>query len=139
MNSALFRPAAMGLVVALAAGAIGCGHAQTVGEKRNIQAAPGEEERIFEPGPGFVAQSPADVFRAGAIQAIEQALIEKGYLNPRRDQTIPPETTEAIVRFQRDSKVPATGFPDSDTLRLLGFDPDAVYRGREEVPTTKRK
>jgi hypothetical protein len=41
-------------------------------------------------------------------------------------------TSTAIRRFQKEEALAETGFPDRDTLRRLGIDPESAYRTAEK-------
>jgi peptidoglycan hydrolase-like protein with peptidoglycan-binding domain len=74
-----------------------------------------------------VVARPEALLRPGAVRQIEQALIKKGYLKVEVEQEIDPATQTALMRFQKDAGMAATGFPDALTLKKLGLDPDQVY------------
>ena len=73
------------------------------------------------------------IFRGGAIGKIQQALGKNGYpveISHRFDE----ETEKALMRFQAEKDVPRTGFPDHETLRLLGLEPSELYLPNESKP-----
>ncbi|HVR73943.1 MAG TPA: peptidoglycan-binding domain-containing protein [Planctomycetota bacterium] len=87
------------------------------------EGPPAETERAEM---GVVAR-PEALLRPGAVRQIEQSLIKKGYLKEEVHQEIDPATQAALMRFQKDAGVAATGFPDALTLKKLGLDPKEVY------------
>jgi Putative peptidoglycan binding domain len=72
--------------------------------------------------------SPAALLKPGALKAIQNRLARDGAL-PSDQITGEPNaaTTGALVRFQRDHNLPATGAPDNATVRKLGLRPDDVF------------
>ena len=128
------------LLIVLAVSAPGCflfPHAEkNAPQPPKEEVGPGKQGPV-QPGPGYASQRPEDLLRPGAVHAIEQALMEKGYLAPDSRQTLDEPVRDALARFQRDNEIAATGFPDSKTLTTLGFDPGKVYQPPQEVPETK--
>ncbi|MBQ2952709.1 MAG: peptidoglycan-binding protein [Clostridia bacterium] len=55
-----------------------------------------------------------------AVEFIQNTLIRRGYLGPNSDESaFGPRTLDAVLRFQRDNGLPATGMMDDATLTLL--------------------
>jgi peptidoglycan hydrolase-like protein with peptidoglycan-binding domain len=54
---------------------------------------------------------------------IQQALLERGYLQTQANGTWGPESVEALRRFQQDKNLEATGKIDSLSLIALGLGP----------------
>lgn len=54
------------------------------------------------------------------MEYIQHALIDQGYLDAKNDAHLFDEhTLAAVLRFQEDHRLPATGMLDDDTLTLL--------------------
>jgi len=68
---------------------------------------------------------------------IQQALIDKGYLQSPASGAWGPESVEALKRFQQDQKIDASGKLDSMSLISLGLGPKrdvASQNGRVPPP-----
>ncbi len=61
--------------------------------------------------------------RPERYKEIQQALIDKGYLQAPATGTWGPESTDALTRFQRDQKLEPSGKLDSLSLIALGLGP----------------
>ncbi|HEX9401992.1 MAG TPA: peptidoglycan-binding domain-containing protein [Anaeromyxobacter sp.] len=59
---------------------------------------------------------------------MQRALASRGLLHAHRDGALDASTSAALQKFQRDEGLAATGFPDRETLRRLGIDPEEAYR-----------
>jgi len=139
------RAAALLPAFALAGALLGGCHARQVeGDTGAKQGASDEKGLPADPtkGPlpeteraeiGVVAR-PEALLRPGAVRQLEQALIKKGYLKEEAQQEIDPATQAALMRFQKDAGMAATGFPDALTLKKLGLDPKEVYASRSGTP-----
>ena len=58
-----------------------------------------------------------------AVKVVIELLIGKDYLDPKtKIGQFNADVTQAVLRFQRDNKLPATGTMDDDTLTLLIWD-----------------
>ena len=113
-------------------------HAEKTAPQPQSQLTGPGQQVPTEPGPGFAVQAPEDLLRPGAVHSIDQALMEKGYLSPNSRQTLDPPTRDALARFQRDNGLAATGFPDAETLRKLGFSPDKIYLPPQSIPEASK-
>src|ERR1700704_5139882 len=82
------------------------------------------------PGRPPLAASPGGVLVPGAVERIQQALAARGYLDPRAAKRgqIDDATASAIRKLQSDQDIARTGFPDHETVRRLGLDPDRLFR-----------
>ena len=70
-----------------------------------------------------------------AVREIVDILINKGYLNnPRKKTEFTPEVRGAVIKFQTDNNLEATGWMDDETLDALLFDelPDPSVKYEEE-------
>ena len=131
----------------------GCWHATHVTKPDDDGAAQGEQKqpskaeggtaskprqarRPARPGRPPLAVAPGGLYAPGAIEQIQQALQQRGYLEANAESGKIDETTSAAVRkFQGDQDLARTGVPDHETVRKLGLDPDKVFRqsnGRHE-------
>jgi murein L,D-transpeptidase YcbB/YkuD len=134
------RSTALVSMVALAglslASLAGCAHAKHV-------EPPNDDEDIWsdltattnrkvarseEAEPSTLVDAPEKLLRPGAGQRIQEALRSKGYVNASSKEELGAETIAVIQRFQQESGLAATGFPDAETLRLLDLDPDRIYK-----------
>src|SRR5205823_4451769 len=52
---------------------------------------------------------------------VQQVLIQKGVLHARADGVFGPETREALISFQRQQGLQATGSIDTTTIASLGL------------------
>jgi hypothetical protein len=82
------------------------------------------------PGRPPLAASPGGVLVPGAVERIQQALAARGYLDLRAAKRgqIDDATASAIRKLQSDQDIARTGFPDHETVRRLGLDPDRLFR-----------
>jgi hypothetical protein len=95
-----------------------------------------EEERgaerrpVPEKGRPPVVAAPEGLFQPGAVERIERALKERGYLAERRetDDDLEAATSAALRKLQKEKGLTETGAPDAATLHRLGIDPQEVYR-----------
>ena len=90
-----------------------------------------DDAKAPAPRPKITA-SPTDLLQADGGRRIQDALVRgsylpDGYATGRLDR----KTVEALKAFQRDHGLPRTGFPDRETVKKLGLDPDAVFRAAE--------
>jgi hypothetical protein len=83
-----------------------------------------------EPGHPALADAPDDLFVPGAVERVQKALAERGYLelDAARQGRIDPSTTAAVQKFQSDQGLARTGVPDHETVRRMDLDPDALFR-----------
>jgi hypothetical protein len=83
-----------------------------------------------EPGHPPLADAPEELFVPGAVERIQKALDQRGYLEleAARQGRIDPATTVAVRKFQSDEGLARTGVPDHETVRRLDLDPDALFR-----------
>jgi hypothetical protein len=139
------RLACVALVAALAAA---CAHAREQEPPTADRTSPPKDrpaEAAHPPPPGAapphdrpdegaslpVASSPAALLNPGAAKQIRDKLAGRGLLSPTADDNargLDAGTSEALLRFQRESDLPATGVPDDATVRKLGLSPDDVFR-----------
>jgi hypothetical protein len=74
--------------------------------------------------------SPAGLLQPGAITAVQDKLVGRGYLDSSdRSEKLDGRTEKALRNFQRDQGLPATGAPDDLTVQKLGLSPRDVFRG----------
>ncbi len=134
MRHAHARSVRCAVLLAALFAASGCFHARKEAPRQQsgappIVGSPGQPVPP-QPGPGYTVRTPESLFVPGAVELMKVALMQKGYLNPDRQLTLDPAIQDAIVRFQRDNNLPATGYPDAATLKALGFDPEQLYKKR---------
>jgi hypothetical protein len=120
-----------------------CSHPRSVekleGRDRGATADPrGRPEMPLNPESPLVVDAPAKLLRPGAGQQIQEALRKKGILTQMDEEALGEATSDAIVRLQRDNDMAATGFPDAETLKVLGLDPDRIYRSPPSEAETER-
>ena len=88
------------------------------------------------PGRPPLAAAPGGLYAPGALNQIQQALAQRGYLESADESgKLDTATTAAVRKFQGDQDLARTGVPDHETVRKLGLDPDEVFRqssGRQE-------
>jgi peptidoglycan hydrolase-like protein with peptidoglycan-binding domain len=127
----------------LLASSLACAHASHVdaelGDASGAAAASSARRpkaRPVKPGHPPLAAAPDDLFLPGAVERIQQALAERGYLalsavQPGRLDRV---TSAAVRKFQSDQGLARTGIPDHETVRRLGLDPDALFRKNRPAP-----
>jgi hypothetical protein len=122
-----------------------CSHPRSVekleGRDRGATSDPrGRPEVPLNPEHPLVVEAPAKLLRPGAGRHIQEALRRKGILTQPDDEALGEATSDAIARLQRDNDLAATGFPDAETLKVLGLEPGEVYRSPpDEAETEKLK
>jgi hypothetical protein len=83
------------------------------------------EVGCVHPGPGgYALTSPEPTGSPNSREQLAQALRDKGFLAA----DAPPGTQLGgpIRQFQKSQGLEETGFPDRETLRRLGIDPDTI-------------
>ena len=68
--------------------------------------------------------------------------MKNGILTQPDREELGTATIQALLRFQGENDLAATGFPDAETLRALDLDPDEIYRSplqRSEIEKLTRK
>ncbi len=114
-----------GALVVTALVLAGCRHAQQV-----APPAPSAPTTVKPSGPAPpVSASPQGILARDGVLEIQRALDAKG-LRVERTGVLDDATVAALATFQREHGLPETGMPGMETLRLLGVDADAIYRGR---------
>jgi peptidoglycan hydrolase-like protein with peptidoglycan-binding domain len=140
-------PRALRLVVALSLLAA-CAQVRRVGKpeegaRQDTPEAAGEQP----PGAGTgrkavkaapdrppVPATPGALLDEGGATEIQRALADRGYLaTGAKGDSLDAATAAALRRFQQDEGLAQTGFPDRETLRRLGLDPQAVYRTTDDA------
>jgi peptidoglycan hydrolase-like protein with peptidoglycan-binding domain len=135
------RGAALALLAALAA----CGGVRKVGEpsEPDEKPAPPEREAPDEPsekgvppaeGRPRVPAAPEALLAEGAVGEIQRALADRGLLGKHQQGELDGPTSAAIRRFQQEEELAQTGFPDRETLRRLGIDPEKAYGRAGDEP-----
>jgi hypothetical protein len=61
------------------------------------------------------------------VGEIQRALAERGLLGKHRKGELDEPTSAALRKFQGQEGLARTGFPDRETLRRLGIDPEQAY------------
>lgn len=82
------------------------------------------------------ATAPLEV-QQQTLQAAQSRLGRGGYYRAPADGLPGPETTQALLRFQARSHLPATGRLDLDTLAQLGLLPNRRYAPRSVPPAPR--
>jgi membrane-bound lytic murein transglycosylase B len=77
-------------------------------------------DRIAGGAPLAVAPQDSAQLTRARLEAVQQALIERGYDSGAVDGRLGPATRRAIREFQRARGLPADGFPDPALLTALG-------------------
>lgn len=76
-----------------------------------------------DPGRPQLAVSPAQTLTPKGMEKLASRLLEKGHWagtsQPNRD-----DIAIALKGFQKENKLAATGYPDTETLTRLGLTPD---------------
>lgn len=137
-------------VVALVLVAAACSRTKHVreSEKRAEEAPEGRGTGAGlppEPGRPRVPATPQALLGRDVVEEIQRALGERRLLRDHRAGELDDATSAAIRRFQRERGLAATGFPDRETLKDLGLDPEHVYvreqdrRRQEGEPGDRRE
>jgi hypothetical protein len=87
------------------------------------------EEKGVPPREGRprVPASPEALLAEGAVSEIQRALARRGLLGRHAEGELDDATAAALRRFQKEEGLAQTGFPDRETLRRLGVDPEGAY------------
>jgi hypothetical protein len=125
----------------------GCSHSRKVedieGSPRSATAdSRGNPEIISNPEHPLVVDAPEKLLRPGGGHRIQEALMKNGILTQPDREELGTATIQALLRFQGEKNLAATGFPDAETLRALDLDPDEIYRSplqRSEIEKLTRK
>lgn len=126
--------------VATLAALLACGGVRKVEQPAPAPSKPEEpdrkEERGVPPAAGRprVPAAPEALLSEGAVTSLQRALGERGYLKAHRDGELDEATSAALRRFQEDEGLAETGFPDRETLRRLGVDPEKAYGRAGDAP-----
>lgn len=80
-----------------------------------------------------LASSPAGLLKPGAEEKIQDKLASKGLLKSEKRGAFDEPTRDALRRFQDENDLPATGFPDHETIRKMGLDPDEMFSSKSET------
>ncbi len=111
-------------LVLLLVAAGGCGHAERV-----APPTAGTSTTVQKPGSPPVAASPEGILTREGVLQIQRALGAHG-LGVELTGVLDDATVAALSTFQRQQGLAETGMPSMETLRKLGLDADAIYRGR---------
>jgi hypothetical protein len=131
--------AAFALLAALSA----CGRVRKVDRPDGGEAAPPKaeapdrpSEKGVPPGEGRprVPAAPEALLAEGAVGRIQEALAGRGLLGEHRRGELDEPTSAALRRFQEAEGLAETGFPDRETLRRLGIDPEQAYGRAGDAP-----
>jgi hypothetical protein len=87
-----------------------------------------------EEGRPRVPASPEALLAEGAVGEIQRALAERRLLGKHQRGELDEPTSAAIRKFQKDEGLAQTGFPDRETLRRLGVDPEKAYGRAGDEP-----
>ncbi|HET6280431.1 MAG TPA: peptidoglycan-binding domain-containing protein [Polyangia bacterium] len=79
-----------------------------------------------------IATSPAGLLKAGAEKKIQEKLASDGLLKSEKRGELDEPTRDALRHFQDSHDLPATGFPDHETIRRLGLNPDDLFSSKND-------
>ncbi|HEY2731280.1 MAG TPA: peptidoglycan-binding domain-containing protein [Polyangia bacterium] len=139
--------------ICLAAAAVACGHARSVGtadtaraddrktepvaaaartKRSSAQRSRDDEESGGKEGVPLPT-SPSGLLKPGALKMIQQRLSSAGALSEERQTgELDVETRSALRRFQEANGLPATGDPDGATVGKLGLKANDVFRAGDK-------
>lgn len=89
-------------------------------------------DSVTEEG-GLRIISPEGLFRVGAIEKLQRALGRAGY-PVAVTREFDSDTEQALLLFQGARDLPRTGYPDHETIRLLGLDPQDLFQPNPSQP-----
>ncbi len=127
------RRAGLVVAAALAAACSRVRHVPSEEGKKPAPEAPDDASAKGVPPRGVhprVPAAPEALLAEGAVGRIQRALAARGLLQGHREGELDTPTSAALRKFQRDEGLAATGFPDRETVRRLGIEPEEAY-GRE--------
>ena len=75
-----------------------------------------------------LSTSPTALLKPGALQTIQEKLVQAGDLEGEANGKLDAATEKALVKFQRSHDLPATGVPDDATVGRLGLKSADVFR-----------
>jgi peptidoglycan hydrolase-like protein with peptidoglycan-binding domain len=75
-----------------------------------------------------LSTSPTALLKPGALKNIQEKLASAGTLKGEPSGKMDAATQKALVEFQRDHGLPATGVPDDVTVGRLGLKPSDIFR-----------
>lgn len=81
-----------------------------------------------------VPASPDALLGEEAVARIQRALADRKLLGEHEEGRLDGATSAALRKFQKEEELADTGFPDRETLRRLGIDPEKTYGKPEEKP-----
>jgi hypothetical protein len=94
------------------------------------------EEKGVPPKEGRprVPASPEALLAEGAVTDIQRALAERELLGKHVKGELDAPTAAGLRKFQKEEGLAQTGFPDRETLRRLGIDPEKAYGRAGDEP-----
>lgn len=127
------------LVAAAALGSASCSrvkHAERPAAPPSGSARSGGDKGGVPPRAGRprIPASPDALLGEDAVARIQRALADRHLLGEHEKGTLDAPTSSAIRKFQKEEELADTGFPDRETLRRLGIDPEAAYGRPAEKP-----
>jgi hypothetical protein len=131
------------LVLAAAAALAACGGtrkaekpdaAEPSTSKAEAPDRPSEKGVPPKEGRPRVPAAPEALLAEGAVGRIQEALADRGLLGAHRRGELDAPTSAALRRFQEGEGLAETGFPDRETLRRLGIDPEQAYGRAGDAP-----
>jgi Putative peptidoglycan binding domain len=133
------RRRALLAVLVLACGACARVHHVPAGEGEPGAQGEGKGGGI-PPAPGRprVPTSPEALLAEGAVRDVQRALAARHLLGEHEPGKLDEPTSAALRRFQRERELAATGFPDRETLELLGIDPERAYVKKQDRARARR-
>jgi hypothetical protein len=120
-------------LVAAAGLAGACGHAKDVESRGKAERATAQSKPIqSKPGRPIVSAQPKKVFQSKTVNQIQRRL------GVKETGDLDDATQKALTEFQREHKLPATGFPDSHTLEEMGIKADEAQKQAGSKKERKR-
>jgi hypothetical protein len=102
--------------------------------ERKAEAKPGERGGGIPAKPGRppVPAAPQGLLAEGVVARVQRALADRGLLGEHREGELDAPTGAALRKLQAQQGLAATGFPDRETLKELGIDPEHAYVREED-------
>ena len=104
--------------------------------KPKPEAPDSKADQGVPPAPGRprVPGAPEALLAEGAVSDIQRALADRGLLATHRRGELDAPTSAALRKFQERQGLAETGFPDRETVRKLGLDPEKAYGRAGDEP-----
>lgn len=96
---------------------------------RKDTSKPQDERPAAEEGRPQLSMSPEGLMQPDGPRRIQDALIERGFLDgAHRSGALDDETSAALRKFQAHEGLAKTGAPDRETVRKLGLSISDVFK-----------